>query len=139
MAQLASDTPRIYETGDRNSLPVAAATKIYEGSAVGVATGAAYARPLQAGDRFVGFAVVQADNSAGGAGDAYVRTHKHGAIRLTVAGVATTSIGAKVYATDGNTFTTADGGGANTLIGVVARVVSAGVAVVGFDTAAIGA
>ena len=47
---LAADKVRTFETPGINSLPVAASSKIYRGSAVGFSAG--YARALVAGDAF---------------------------------------------------------------------------------------
>jgi len=58
MATLAVDTPRDYETGVEavyNHVPVIADDIIYAGAAVGD-NASGYARPLQAGDPFLGFA-----------------------------------------------------------------------------------
>lgn len=131
MATLTKDAPRTYVTGDRNALPMAANTTIYEGAAVGVVAASGQVRPLVAGDRFAGFAECKHDNSKGAAGDVNVRVKKTGCVALTVAGVAATSVGAKVYASDDATFTlTAT---SNSLIGTVTRFVGNGVAEVGFD------
>ena len=64
MTTLAANTPRNIVGGNRNEIPVIASDIIWEGAAVGVVTGTGHARPLAAGDRFVGFAEAKADNSA---------------------------------------------------------------------------
>lgn len=107
MATLAADTVRKYEASNSetfNDLPVIAADIIYEGAAVGLA--ATGARPLVAIDKFVGFAVRKADNSAGAAADINVRTRRSGAVQIPVVGV--TGVGdlsKQVYASDDDTFT----------------------------------
>ncbi|MCI0430769.1 MAG: cytoplasmic protein, partial [Rhodospirillales bacterium] len=68
MTTLAADKPRTYELGDVNELPVVAADIIFEGAAVGD-NGSGVARPLVAGDPFRGFAIENADNATGAAGD----------------------------------------------------------------------
>jgi hypothetical protein len=131
MATLTIDTPRTYELGDHNDIPVIASEIIYEGAAVGIVVGTGHARPLVAGDLFVGFATTKADNSTGAAAAINVRVKRYGEIVLPVTNVAITDIGKPVYAADDNDFVlTATG---NTQIGRVKRFVSAGYAVVAFD------
>ena len=67
MTTLAANVPSVYSLGDYTQIPVIAADIIYTGAAVGE-NGAGYARPLVAGDRFLGFAKEQADNATGAAG-----------------------------------------------------------------------
>lgn len=128
---LAVNSPRAYELGQRNHLPVIASDIIYEGAAVGVVAGTGHARPLVAGDTFGGFAVSKADNSAGAAAAINVETVESGEIELTITGVVITDVGQPVYATDDNAFTMSPV--ASTFIGFVKRFVSTGVAVVDFD------
>lgn len=129
MTTLATDTPRSYELGDINELPVIATDIIYEGAAVGD-NGSGYARPLTSGDPFRGFAEQRADNSSGAAGDINVRVKRKGLVQLTVTSVAITDVGRPVYATDDNTFALA---GIGTRIGYVERYVDTNTAVVAFD------
>lgn len=133
MATLADKKVRSFELGDYTDLPVVAADVIYEGAAVGTTSG--NARPLVAGDRFAGFADGTADNALGAAGAIKVKVRERGKIQLPVTGVVAGSLGAKVYASDDDTFTlTAT---SNSLIGYVTRVVQAGVAVVQFEAQAV--
>lgn len=104
MTTLASDVQRPFELGTINEVPVIAGDIIYEGAAVGD-NGSGYARPLQAGDYFYGFAEQNADNAAGAAGDVKVRVRTQGAVQVPISGLAITNIGAAVYASDDNTFT----------------------------------
>ena len=131
MTTLATNTPRDYEMGDRNHLPVIASDIIYEGAAVGVVDASGHARPLTAADRFAGFAVAKADNSAGAAAAINVEVVQSGEIVLAVTGAVITDIGQPVYATDDNTFVFLPVGGV--FIGYVKRFVSSGIAVIGFD------
>lgn len=133
MTTLAANKPRAYELGKRNDIPVIASDIIYEGAAVGIVPASGHARPLAAGDRFGGFAVQQADNSAGSAADINVRVVQSGEIELSVSGAVITDVGQPVYATDDDTFVFSPVGGV--FIGFVKRFVSSGVAVVGFDAA----
>lgn len=130
MTTLAKDTPRAWELGSINELPVVAADIIYEGAAVGD-NGSGYARPLVAADPFRGFAESNADNSAGSAGDKNVRVREYGKVQLAISGLAITDVGKPVYASDDDTFTlTAT---SNSHIGRVVRFVSTGVGIVAFD------
>lgn len=130
MTTLAQDTPRTFELGDRNDLPVAASTKIYEGAAVGFASG--YARALNAGDVFAGFARRKADNSAGAAGATTIEVQDKGKVVLAVGSAAITDIGKAVFASDDNAFTLTEA--SNSYIGRIVRWVSTGVVVVAYDT-----
>ncbi len=131
MTTLASNAPRSYEGGNRNDLPVVATDIIYEGAAVGAVAGTGHTRPLQGGDRFVGFAVEQADNSAGVAAALDTRLITQGKIELSVSGAVITDIGQPVYATDDDTFVFSPVGAS--FIGFVKRFVSSGVVIVEFN------
>lgn len=134
MTTLAANTPRAYEGGSRNEFPVIAADIIYEGAAVGIVDATGHARPLNAADRFVGFAEATADNSAGLAAAIRVRVVESGKIQLAVTGAVITDVGQPVYATDDDTFAFSPVGGV--FVGVVHRFVSSGVVVVDFNAPA---
>jgi predicted RecA/RadA family phage recombinase len=130
MATLAADLPRPWVLGEYEQHPVIANDIIYEGAAVGD-NGSGYARPLTAGDPFLGFAQVQVNNTGGSAGDKGVRVKREGAVQLPVASLAITDVGKDVYASDDNTFVlTAT---SNSHVGVVRAFVSTGVGVVEFE------
>lgn len=133
MTTLAADKLRDFQIGDLEHYPMVASDIIYEGAAVGE-NGSGYARPLQAADRFLGFAVERADNAAGSAGDVRVHVRARGRIVLPIASIGITANDRPaVYASDDDTFTlTAT---SNSLIGFVSRWVETGVAVVEFDAA----
>ena len=134
MAQLTAGVPRTYEIGDDSAQPVKSGAAIFEGSAVGLASG--YARQLVAGDTFAGFALgdVAAPSADGGAS---VRVRQRGNAVLAIAGATVADVGELVYASDGATFTlTAT---SNSAVGRLVRLDSAGVAVVAFDVAIAGA
>lgn len=133
MTTLAANTIRPFEGGNRNDLPVIAADIIYQGAAVGIVDASGHARPLNAADRFAGFAEAKCDNSAGAAAALNVRVIASGDIQLSVAGAVITDVGQPVYATDDDTFVFLPTGGV--FIGFVKRFVSSGVVVVGFDAA----
>lgn len=131
MTTLAADKILPIEEGDYNDLPVIASDIIYRGAAVGIVSGTGYARPLAAGDKFVGFAEATADNSAGAAGAINVRVLHRGKVQVTVSGIAITDIGASLYASDDDTFTKTSSG--NSLVGKVHRYVGANTCVVAFN------
>ena len=126
---LSADTPRVYELGNINEVPVKASTLIYEGAAVGLTAG--YARGLVAGDSFVGFAQRKADNSAVATDGAInCKVIAKGLIELTITGVAVTDVGSPVYASADGTFTLTES--TNSYIGVVYRYVKANTCIVAF-------
>jgi hypothetical protein len=133
MTTLATNKPRDYSLGEIEAYPVIATDIIYEGAAVGE-NASGYARPLAAGDPFLGFALRKADNAAGAAGAVRVEVRTRGRITLAIAALAITANDRPpVYASDDDTFTlTAT---SNSPIGFVSRWVSTGVAVVEFDAA----
>ncbi len=135
MTTLAANKPRAYEGGpvriEENAVPVIASDIIYEGAAVGVVDATGHARPLNAADRFVGFANAKADNSAGAAAAINVDLKQQGFVQLAVSGAVITDLGQPVYATDDDTFVFLPTGAA--FIGFVHRFVSSGVVIVAFD------
>lgn len=130
MTTRASDIARDFELGDINELPVIASDIIYEGSAVGD-NASGYARPLQAGDPFRGFALRKADNSSGSAGDINVKVRSRGKVNLAISSLAITDVGKDVYASDDDTFTLT--ASTNTRIGYVYRWISTGYGIIAFD------
>ena len=134
MTALSTDVNRNYELGDINQVPVKGSTIIYQGAAVG-GHSSGYARPIQNGDKFLGFADEHIDNSGGADGIKTVRVKKRGAVPLDISGVALGDIGKSVYATDDNTFTLSDS--SSVYIGQISRIDSSGVALVEFDVAVV--
>lgn len=130
MTTLAADVARDYYQGDFHDFPVIATDIIYGGAAVGD-NGSGYARPLQAGDPFRGFADYRADNATGSAGDQYVRCRTRGRIKLAISSLAITDVGKDVFASDDATFTLTQG--ANTRIGHVVAWISTGYGIVEFE------
>ncbi|CAE7161646.1 B [Symbiodinium microadriaticum] len=132
MTTLAANAQRALGAGGHlNHLPMIAADIIYEGAAVGIVNGTGYARPLQGGDKFAGFADSKADNSSGAAGADTVQVYRRGVARLSVSGAVITDFNQPVYATDDDTFVFSPVGA--TFIGYVTRWVSSGVVDVEFD------
>lgn len=132
MATLAVDKPRAEQLGMQSDIPVIASDIIFEGAAVGVVDATGHARPLNAADRFAGFCASRCDNSAGAAAAKNVKVLVSGKVQLPVTGAVITDLGQPVYASDDDTFTLNPADGA--FIGFVDRFVSAGVAIVAFDT-----
>jgi hypothetical protein len=126
---LSADTPRDYELGEYNDLPVAETVTIYEGSAVGD-NGSGYMRALTAGDPFRGFAERKADNSGGSNGDINFRVLQEGRIVATFSSIAITNVGDDVYMSDDGTYTLTPG--SNSRIGILIRYISATSGVVAF-------
>ena len=136
-AQLTANAPQVYAEPAETTWydqPVDASAVIYQGSAVGLNAGTGYARQLVAGDDFLGFSEVTADNTgngslfsgwipgSGAAGNITVNLRTRGQIVLKVQTNGTmngtvTDRDKLVYASDGNTYTDTVGG--NTIIGRV--------------------
>ncbi len=135
MTTLANAKPRAYGDGLFEEYPVVASDIIYEGAAVGE-NASGYARPLVAGDVFLGFAQQTVDNSAGAAGAKNVQVRQRGHVQLPIGSLAITANDrVAVYASDDDTFTLTST--ANSLIGWVSRFVSSGIGVVEFDAVAV--
>ncbi|MCK9326987.1 MAG: hypothetical protein M0P69_15955 [Bacteroidales bacterium] len=126
---LSADKERIYELGNINEVPVKGSATIYEGAAVGMTSG--YARGLNAGDDFVGFAERKADNSADSTDGAInCRVISRGLAKVTLSGVLVTDIGKPVYASDDETFTLTQS--TNSYVGVVYRYVTTDTCIIAF-------
>ena len=131
MTTLARNTPRAFEIGDTQELPMIAADTIYEGAAVGD-NGAGLARPLVAADPFLGFAMRTTDNELGAASAKTVMVKVRGQVQLAVTGVSSADdVSQTVYASDDATFTLTSG--SNTAIGKVSRWISGTNCVVAFE------
>lgn len=134
MAQQTTGASRTFEIGNDSAQPVKSGAAIFEGSAVGLASG--YARQLVALDAFVGFALddVAAPSADGGA---RVKVRERGKVVLPIAGAVAADVGKLVYASDGATYTFT--AASNTHVGRMVRLEAAGLAVVSFDVAIAGA
>lgn len=119
--------------GGMNDIPVLANTVIYGRTFVGHSSG--YARPIAAGDEFLGIAEGQANNNpTGGAasGATSVRLYEKGFVQHIVTGVdGVDDIGKVVYASDDQTLTLTSTN--NSPIGRVARHISSTTCVVYFQ------
>lgn len=138
MTTLAANLPRSYEGGltriEESSVPVIASDIIYEGAAVGAVAASGHARPLVAGDKFIGFANAKADNSAGAAAAINVDLRTSGYILLPVSGAVITDQAVHrlpVYASDDDSFSFSPVGGS--FVGFFHRFTAAGFGIVRFD------
>ena len=138
MAQLTVDTPRTFKAAVEpifNDIPMTASVAVYEGSAVGIASGLAR-QLVAASDEFAGFAEAKADNTSGAASAINAKVRQKGIVTLSVTGAsAVTHINDAVYATDGNVFTLTASGGLQ--IGKVFRWVTGTTCEVFFEALAI--
>jgi len=127
---------RVYEVNVDpllNDVPMIASDTIYAGAAVGESSSTGNARPLVAGDTFLGFAVATVTNTST-IGDYTVRVRQRGVVKLDVTGIsADDDLGTAVYASDDDTFTTTSG--SNTQIGKVVRWISGTTCMVYFEAA----
>lgn len=93
-----------YVDQELRSYKMAAAKHVFKGSFVGLsATG--YAQPLVAGNRSVGLAYEDIDNSAGAAGAMSVRVYTFGDFGHALTGATLADIGRAVFASDDGTIT----------------------------------
>jgi hypothetical protein len=112
---------------------VKGSTTIYEGGAIGLASG--YARELVDGDTFVGFAIEGVVNSSSTDGAINVRVQTRGKIKVTLASVAVTDVGKKVYVSDDGTFTLTASPGE--IVGIVYRYVTTNTCIIEFYQTAV--
>lgn len=105
-----------YIDQELRSFQVVASVHVYKGAFVGLTSGG-YARPLTAGDAFVGMAYEEKDNSSGANGDLSVRVYTLGDFGHTLTGAAVTDIGRPVFSSADDTLTFTGAG--NTYVGIV--------------------
>ncbi len=116
MALTANREVNRYVDQEVRSHAVAATVHVYKGGFVGLNT-SGYARPLTAGDRLLGLAYEEKDNSSGSDGAVSVRVFTFGDFEHTLSGAAVTDIGRPVFASDDTTLTFVGDG--NTYVGTV--------------------
>ncbi len=133
---LSEDVAREFIGGEEEEYPVEAAATVYRGAVVGE-NGSGYARPLTAGDPFLGVAMGKADNAAGSAGDVRVRVRTRGRMVVEVAGASAITANDRpaVYASDDGTFTLT--ASTNSQVGYVSRWIGGTTCVVEFDALAV--
>jgi hypothetical protein len=119
-----------YIDQELRSFQVAAGAHIHKGAFVGLTTGG-FARPLAAGDAFVGIAYEEIDNTSGADGDVSVRTYTLGDFGHPLAGAAASNIGDAVYASADDTLTFTSAG--NSYVGFAVDVPAAGEIILRLD------
>jgi len=128
---LSARTPRTYEVDSiYDQLPVKASAVIYEGAAIGMASG--YARGLIGTDLFAGFAAESITGTSADGG-VYVTVRRKGYIKLTVGVAAVTDWGVGVYATADGSFTLT--ASTNPLVGKIVHWWATGIVTVAFNSA----
>lgn len=128
MALTADRDVKFYTSHELIDLPVNDNVKIYKGAFVGHDRSTGHARPLTAGDEFLGIAYSQADNTITGhtAAGLNVRLHQSVDIVHTLTGVTVADIGKDVYASADDTLTLTPTG--NSRIGRIVAVDSTNIA-----------
>lgn len=127
------------QDGARRSYPVAASTRIYEGTLVFInAAGYADDDTATGVNAFAGVAVAEADNSSGSAGDVNVEVYTDGDFQLVSSGLAQTDVGMPAYADDNYAVVNALGS-TSVRIGSFVRIPSATTPVVAIKPSNVGA
>ena len=125
--------------GCRRAYPVAASTRIYEGTFVFVtASGYADDDTATGVNGFVGIAVAAVDTSSGSAGDKWVEVYTEGDFEVTGSGFAQTDVGMPIYADD-NYACVLSLGSTSVRIGKIVRYVSSTKHIVAIQPSNIGA
>lgn len=133
---LSLNTPINERIGKYLDFAIKAGVHVYLGSILGEDAASGFARPLVAGDVFLGHSMDEYDNSDGSNGDLAAKTlvGENGLgylLRVAVAGVLVTTNGDTVYASDDGTLSLTDGG-SDSAVGKVVQYIEDGVAVVLF-------
>jgi len=128
MALTADRNLEFYASQELVDIPVDDNVTVYKGALVGRNRSTGYARPLSAGDEFLGVAYRQADNTVTGhtAGGINVRLHQGIDVVHSLSGVTNADIGRVVHASADDTLTLTPTG--NSRIGRVVVVESSNVA-----------
>lgn len=108
MALSANRELKYYASQERIELPVDADVNIFKGAFVGRNPTSGYARPLLAGDAFLGIAYRAADNSDGSAGDITVDLLQNIDIVHPLTGVGVDDIGKPVFVSADDTLSLLD-------------------------------
>lgn len=105
MTALSADRHTPYKEGDIVEYPVAASSKIYNGSLVGINT-SGYAVPAAdtANFKCAGVAEEQVDNSSGANGAKTVKVRTRGVFKFTATSITQAMVGAAMYVKDDQTF-----------------------------------
>lgn len=121
---LAADRLLVEQEGKLLQMPAAAA-KIFKNALVKV-NAAGYAAPAagEVGSQFAGIAYEAVDNSAGSAGDKFIRVEQSGVWELPGSGFAQANVGDTVYAADDDTVTVTQGTGSKQVVGIIVKFIS---------------
>jgi len=119
-----------YIDQELRSFKLTVSAHIFKGGFVGITTGG-YARPLIAGDEFVGIAYEEADNGSGANGDVSVRVYTLGDFGHALSGAAIGNLGDAVYASADDTLTFTSTG--NSYVGIVVDAPSTGQIILRID------
>ena len=119
-----------YIDQELRSFQIAATKNVFKGALVGLAAGG-HAQPLAAGDRFVGIAYEEMDNTGGADGDLTVRVYTLGDFGMTLTGATIADIGRPVFASADDTLTFTAAG--NSYVGVVQDFVTTSEIIVRID------
>lgn len=134
MAAATSAIAREYSSkGEAFQHEVLAGEIIYQGAAIGEDSSTGYARALQAGDAFLGFAYETCDNSSGSSGDKRVKGYDRGEIRIEVASLARGDVNVAVYLSSDNDATKTSS--SNSRFGTIKGYIDATYAWVSFEAA----
>ncbi len=110
---LSADRATSYQEGRVSVYPVYQSVTIYAGSLVCV-NSSGYAVPAadDAGNRFIGVARHQADNSGGSSGDITVEVWREGVFDFAATSISQADVGSDMYVVDDQTFDETDPGNA---------------------------
>lgn len=119
MALSADREVEFFTTQELMDLPVDNNVILHKGALVGLNSTTGFARPLVAGDLFLGIAYRKADNTVAGhtAGGIRVRLHQSVDVVHTLAGVLDTDLGSVVYASADDSLTLTQA--SNSRVGIV--------------------
>ncbi len=128
MALLTDRDVNFYVSQELVDFPVDANMLIYKGALVGRSRSTGYARPLIAGDDFLGLAFQKADNTFPGnaGGSTLVRLHRRIDIVHAISGATQADVGKEVYASTDETLVLSPAG--NSRVGRIVAIETTGVA-----------
>jgi hypothetical protein len=112
MALTANREVKFYASQELIDVPVDDNVNVFKGAFVGVNASTGYARPLVAGDNFLGVAYCQANNTGPGHVAAGIKARLHQPLDIVhyLSGVAATDIGKVIYASADDTLTLSSSG-----------------------------
>ena len=116
-----------YLDQELRTFKIAAAKNIFKGSFVGLDS-SGFAQPLVAGNKFLGVAYSQGDNSSGSDGDVLVKVFTLGDFELALSGAVQADIGKAAFASDDGTLTKTST--SNSYVGMIQDVPASGTVIV---------